>query len=118
MTTAPDYGGPDPRDVIIAAEIRAEIARQRIVQAKIAIEVFKRPPQWLSRRLSGEVPLTGSEILTLGDFLGVDVVTWLNATKRGPTGEQVTLACIPPMLELIRGNGDTSPPTGSLRVAS
>lgn len=84
MTTAHEQERIDPRDAALAAEIRADISRQRKKQAQIAVEIFGRPPQWLSRRLNGEVPLTPAEMLTLGDHLDVNVIKWLTAISPGP----------------------------------
>lgn len=122
MTTAANSEGIDPRDLTIAAEIRAEIARQRLKMSKIAIENFGRPPQWLSRRLLGEVPLTPAEMLTLGDILCVDVVKWLIAAKGGPGGSterrHESIQLIPHTLTSITGEGRRTPERATLRVAS
>ena len=86
MTAAHAHGGVDPLDAAIAAEIRADLARSfpKLNQGKIAAEAFGRGQQWLSRRLTAEVPFTPAELMRLGDYLGVDIVDWMNAAKHGP----------------------------------
>lgn len=57
-------------DQLVAGEIRAELARQRRSQAELATQLGVSRP-WLSRRLSGETPLSVGDIANIADALGV-----------------------------------------------
>src|SRR5664279_3644273 len=80
-------------DAAIAAEIRAEIGRQRSVQSVIALEAFGRPQQWLNRRLNGEVAFTAAEVLTIAEWLGVDAIDWIK-TAKGTDPPRPTNPCL------------------------
>lgn len=62
----------------IAAEIRAELARQRISQVKIAA-LLDISQVGISRRLRGEVPLDVNELAKIADYLGMDIATLVKA---------------------------------------
>ena len=68
-------------DELIAAEVRAEMARQRITQTQLAREVFSSYPQFIQARVSGRVPFGAWDLVRVADYLGVDVVQFLNAPK-------------------------------------
>jgi hypothetical protein len=75
-------------DELIAAEVRAEMARQRITQKQMARDVFGTYPQFVHARVTGQVPFGAWELVRVADYLEVDVVVFLNAPKRqnpGPT---------------------------------
>ena len=57
---------------LVAAEIRAALARQRITQSALA-ERLGVSHAWVSRRLSGEVPLTIPDVTQIAAELGVEV---------------------------------------------
>jgi transcriptional regulator with XRE-family HTH domain len=59
-------------DLTVAAEIRAELGRQRISQADLARRLGVSRP-WVSRRLNGDTALTIGDIATIADNLGVPV---------------------------------------------
>lgn len=90
--------GPDE---LIAAEVRAEMARQRVTQTELAREVFDTYAQFIQARVSGRVPFGAWELVRVADYLGVDVVKFLSAPKRRPPGD-------------TPGNGDDLAATGSL----
>lgn len=77
------------RNARILAEVRAEIARQRVSQTVIAEECFNKSQQWLGRRLTGASDITPAELLMLADYLKVDIVPWLAAGR--PEGGGTTL---------------------------
>jgi hypothetical protein len=107
MTSARDPKGyVDPRDLAIAGEVRADIARLRLVQGRIAAEAFNKPQQWLNRRLNGEVAFTASELLTLGDYMDIDVVKWLSDSRGTPGTGKLTPPSVAGYLELIAGDDD------------
>lgn len=56
----------------VAAEVRAEMARQRVSQQPIA-DALGMSRQALSRRLVGEIPFDVSELEQIANFLGVSV---------------------------------------------
>ena len=60
----------DRPDDLVAAEIRAEIARQRVSHAALAAKLGVSRP-YLSRRLSGETPLSVADVARIADALGV-----------------------------------------------
>lgn len=57
-------------DELIAAEIRAELARARITQSALA-EQLNVSPAWVSRRLSGEVRLSVGDVAAIAQKLGL-----------------------------------------------
>ena len=67
---------------LIADNIRAELARQRRTARQLA-RALGVSPATMSRRLSGEHPLTVDEAYAAARFLGVDVA------DLAPTPEQV-----------------------------
>lgn len=91
MTTARSYKTVDPGDLIICEAVAFEIDRQRrkarregkpaMNQARVAAEVFGQPQQWLSRRLTGEIPFSAFELKRVGDYLGVNILDWYTAAK-------------------------------------
>lgn len=62
-------------DLVVAAEIRAELGRQRITQAALADKLGVSRP-YLSRRLSGETPLSVGDVAAIAELLGVAVSTF------------------------------------------
>ena len=66
----------------VLGELRAEAARNRITQAKIAARVG-RNQQWVSRRLSGEVVMHVDEFFDVCEAVGTSPVKVLNGVIRG-----------------------------------
>lgn len=57
-------------DLTVAAEIRAELARQRITHAALA-EQLGVSRVYVTRRLNGETPLSVGDVARIADLLGV-----------------------------------------------
>lgn len=55
----------------VVGEIRAEMARRRLTQGKMANRLGHNQ-QWVSRRLSGEVPMTLQDFLAVCGALDVE----------------------------------------------
>lgn len=65
----------------VAAEIRAEIARQGMTRAAVAVRLGW-TEQRLSSRMTGKVALTVGELTTIADALGVPVTQFLPTPAR------------------------------------
>jgi transcriptional regulator with XRE-family HTH domain len=61
-------------DELIAAEIRAQLARARITQSTLAQRLGV-SRAWVSRRLSGEVPLSVGDVAVIARKLGASFTT-------------------------------------------
>lgn len=70
MATTRDRG--EAADLTVAAEIRAELGRQRLSQTDLARRLGVSRP-WVSRRLSGQTALSIADIARIADDLGVAV---------------------------------------------
>jgi transcriptional regulator with XRE-family HTH domain len=55
---------------LVAAEIRAEMARQRVSHADVAAKLGVSRP-WLSRRLSGDTSMSVDDVAKIAEALGV-----------------------------------------------
>jgi transcriptional regulator with XRE-family HTH domain len=64
----------------VAAEVRAEMARQQVNQQQVA-EVLGFSRQALSRRITGEIPFDVAELGQIAHFLGVPVSRLMPATN-------------------------------------
>lgn len=110
------------RDQRVAAEVRAEMARQNIKQTKLAREVFGKYQQWFQVRVSGEVPFTALELLDIADYLHVDVQQFLIAGRPNPSPRNgsPTVAYVNAYLESVDGGGEraTPPKTGHLSLVA
>src|SRR6266576_158045 len=82
MTKARTQGSQLTADQLIAAEVRAEMARQHVTQTELAREVFGMLPHFIQPRCAGAVPFSAVELLKVADYLGVDVVQFRAATHR------------------------------------
>lgn len=69
----------------LIAEIRAEMARQRLTQTELARRLGHRQ-DWLSRRLTGRVELNLGEIDAIAGVLGVPAARLLRPAARSATG--------------------------------
>ena len=65
----------------VAAEVRAETARQRLSQGKLA-EKLDMSESSVSLRLSGRIEFKISELLAFAEVLGVPVTQFLPASER------------------------------------
>ena len=61
---------------IVAAEVRAELARRKIPQSGL-VGVLHMSEVSVSRRLRGETPFDINELVAVADFLGVPIATLL-----------------------------------------
>ena len=66
------------RNASVAANIRAEMKRQRIRQPVIAAALGLSQAS-VSRKLTGHTPLTVDELAVVADVLGVDLVELVKA---------------------------------------
>jgi transcriptional regulator with XRE-family HTH domain len=66
---------------LVAAEVRAEMARQRMSQVKLA-ELLGVAQQTISRRIVGEVPFDVTELVQIADLLKVSVTQFLGTVER------------------------------------
>jgi transcriptional regulator with XRE-family HTH domain len=73
-------------DELIAAEIRAELARARVTQSALA-EQLGVSRAWVSRRLSGEVPLSVGDVAAIAAQLGVSFTTLAAPVDAEAAGE-------------------------------
>jgi hypothetical protein len=96
------------RDQRVAAEVRAEMARQNVKQTKLAREVFGKYQQWFQVRASGDVPFGALELLDIADYLHVDVGQFLAAGRLGPSPQNgsPTVALVTPYLTGMVGGGE------------
>lgn len=58
----------------MAAEVRAEMARQRVSQSELAERLGRNQP-WVSVRLTGQVPFVVDDLNDVCRALGVSIVT-------------------------------------------
>lgn len=65
-----------PPHEIVAEEIRAELARKQIPQARLAL-LLNLSEVSVSRRLRGETPLDVNELLAIADYLDIPVARLL-----------------------------------------
>lgn len=56
----------------IAAEVRAELARQQVTDSMIA-EAMGQNQQWFNRRKNGDVPFSAAELAFVATYLGVPI---------------------------------------------
>lgn len=70
-------------DQLVAGEIRAELARQRRSQAELA-ELLGVSKPWLSRRLSGETPLSVADVAVIAEALQVPTRTFTDCLNDQP----------------------------------
>lgn len=70
----------EPRQYI-AAEVRAEAARQRARQEKLA-DILGLTQQAVSLKMNGERAFTADEIAALADFFGVPATQFFPETAR------------------------------------
>ena len=64
----------------IAAEVRAEMARQSKTSRELAEAIGVRNRQSMSMRLRGEKPFTVEELMRLAEFLAVPIEQFLPAS--------------------------------------
>lgn len=98
------HGSVDEHEQRVAAEVRAEIARQRITEDQLAV-VFAQHQTWVSRRKTGKVPWSAGQLVVLADYMGVPVEQFFRA---GPgSGPATSSGCSSRRLSSVtplRGN--------------
>jgi transcriptional regulator with XRE-family HTH domain len=67
---------PTPIAQSVAAELRAEIARQSLTQQELAERLGERQ-WWVSRRVTGEVSVTAEDLVRFAAALGVPAAQFL-----------------------------------------
>lgn len=72
---------PDSHTERVAAEVRAEMGRQRVSQRKVG-EILGLPQPQVSRRLSGLIAFNTAELGRLADAWGVPLSTFIGAPER------------------------------------
>ena len=64
----------------IAANLRAEVARQNLTQQQMADRLGV-GQWWVSRRLTGEVPVTAADLTRFAEALGIGSAVLLSAER-------------------------------------
>lgn len=134
MTTATKLKELDPREEMLCELVaRAVKKRQRrarleggeILQEEISQTLFGHNQQWLSRRLNGEVAFTTTELMDIGDWLGVNMLEWIERVKRefpGPGGStkdrDSSVQYLRENLTVLTGVRDGKHHIGQLSIAS
>lgn len=65
-----------PLNDAVAAEVRAEVARQALTQQQVADRLGEKQ-WWVSRRLTGDVAWDVADLVRVADALGVPVAKFL-----------------------------------------
>lgn len=79
----PTVRGLDPTAyrLALAAELRAELARQRKQQSEL-LRAFGWEKNWLSKRMNGQVDWSQGDFMNLCDYLGIDKSVIETAAKK------------------------------------
>ena len=67
---------PSSLNDAVAAEVRAEVARQALTQQQVADRIGERQ-YWVSRRLTGEVQWEVADLVRVADALGVPITQFI-----------------------------------------
>ena len=84
MTNADVQSALDPNQVV-AANLRAEMSRQRWTGRKMA-GALGLTQTYVNRRTSGITPLTPADIVLFADLIGVPVWKLFEGMQKGPAG--------------------------------
>ncbi len=90
----------------LAAEIRAEMARQMITQSELARRLGV-IDMWLSRRLRGQQPLNVDELERIAEQLGISELEFMaraTRTTRTEVTREVSSRTWPPRRSLLPGD--------------
>lgn len=68
---------------MVAAEVRASMARRNIKPARVAVLLGLSRPQWLYRRLNGEVAFDVDDLQRLAGLLNVPVTSFFPPPAEG-----------------------------------
>lgn len=115
MTTAHALQTPvraQPFRQVLAAEVRAHLARQQLSGRALA-RLIGESPTWAARRLSGSTAMDADDLERIADVLGISLSELLaDAARRADdgvvTGSQTrqyegASSCHPPVLRLVPG---------------
>ena len=69
---------PSPLNDAVAAEVRAEVARQALTQQQLADRLGE-GQWWVSRRLTGDVAWEIADLMRVAEALGVQVTQFIPA---------------------------------------
>lgn len=69
---------------LVAAEIRAHLARKRISGRQLA-RMLDEPPSWAARRLAGDTAMDADDLERIAEALGMDPVELLASVPSGNT---------------------------------
>lgn len=67
---------PSPLNDHVAAEVRAEVARQALTQQQVADRLGEKQ-YWVSRRLTGETKWEVSDLVRVASALGVPITQFI-----------------------------------------
>ena len=65
----------------IAAELRATMAAKQILQKDLMRAIGVTDPSWISRRLSGSVPIDAATLLVVADYMDEDITAVMSRAK-------------------------------------
>lgn len=68
---------PTPSSDVIAANVRAEVARQNLTQQQVADRIGGVGQWWVSRRLTGDTTITAEDLARFAEALNVPVTQLL-----------------------------------------
>lgn len=88
-----------PLREMVAAEVRAEIARQRRTARSVAMQLGWTAP-YISRRLSGQTPFTLDDLDAISGALGVPMSRFLDL-KSSPAGGGILPGTFTPLAGLL-----------------
>jgi transcriptional regulator with XRE-family HTH domain len=69
----------------LAAELRATMARKQILQKDLSRAIGETDPSWISRRLSGSVPIDAATLLVIADYMDEDITAVMTRAKDNAT---------------------------------
>ena len=69
----------------IAAELRATMARKQILQKDLSRAIGETDPSWISRRLSGSVPISAATLVVVADYMDEDITAVMTRAKDSAT---------------------------------
>ena len=75
---------PGPND-LVAANLRAEMGRQRWTGRKMAAALGMTAP-YVNRRMSGATPMTAEDMVMFADLIGIPVTRLFLGMQKGPAG--------------------------------
>lgn len=89
--------------VSVAAEVRAEMARQRISQSRVRLALGLSQSA-MSRRITGELPFDVGELAALAELLGVPPARFFPASGHSPPAPRDPALVTPALPETVSNN--------------